>query len=56
MNCISQIDVGCKLGISRINVMAYADDMILLSPSDKETGVMSLLPEVLSFYSENLTL
>ena len=34
-DCISQIDVGCKLGISRINVMAYADDMILLSPSVK---------------------
>ena len=35
LECISQIDVGCKLRISRINVMAYADDMILLSPSVK---------------------
>ena len=33
LECISHIDVGCKLRIRMINVMAYADDMILLSPS-----------------------
>ena len=40
LECISQIDVGCKLGISRINVMAYADDMILLSPSVKSLQLL----------------
>ena len=41
LDCISQIiDVGCKLEISRINVMAYADDMILLSPSVKSLQLL----------------
>ena len=28
---ISNLKVGCKIGINRINIIAYADDMILMA-------------------------
>ena len=31
---ISNLKVGCKIGINKINIFAYADDMILMAPSD----------------------
>ena len=31
LNDISLLQVGCKLGLSRMNVLAYADDMVLLA-------------------------
>ena len=32
---LSHLNLGCKLGINTVNIMAYADDIILLSPSVK---------------------
>ena len=29
---ISNLKVGCKIGINKINIIAYADDMILMAP------------------------
>ena len=33
LTSISQLDVGCKLGINVMNVQAYADDIVLMAPS-----------------------
>ena len=33
LDAISNLKVGCKIGINRINIIAYADDMILMAPS-----------------------
>ena len=33
MNNISSMNVGCNLGILKSNIIAYADDIVLLSPS-----------------------
>ena len=32
---ISELDIGCRMGILRSNIIAYADDLVLLSPSAK---------------------
>ena len=46
---ISELDAGCKLGILKSNVIAYADDIVLLSPS--ATGLQKLIDAA---YSEAL--
>ena len=28
-----EVPVGCKLGLAKVNVQAYADDIVLLSPT-----------------------
>ena len=33
LNEISNMKYGCKLGITSANIIAYADDIVLLSPS-----------------------
>ena len=30
---LSHLNLGCKIGINTVNIMAYADDIILLSSS-----------------------
>ena len=30
---INKVNVGCRLGITKVNIQAYADDMVLLSPT-----------------------
>ena len=51
INDISSMDIGCKLGISCINILTYADDIVLLSNSAEtlnkkyikfETNIMNL--------------
>ena len=32
---ISELDIGCRMGVLRSNIIAYADDIVLLSPSAK---------------------
>ena len=46
---ISELDLGCRLGILRSNIIAYADDLVLLSPSAK--GLQELIDKA---YSEAL--
>ena len=36
INEISSLQVGCKLGLSRINIIAYADDMVLMANSEND--------------------
>ena len=38
---ISSVGTGCFLGINKINILAYADDLVLLSPTS--TGLQVLL-------------
>ena len=33
LNRISDMNVGCKIGVVNVNVIAYADDIVLLAPS-----------------------
>ena len=33
LKSLAELCVGCKLGINDMNIQAYADDMVLLSPS-----------------------
>ena len=35
LNKISNLDEGCMIGLSRINILAYADDMVLLANDHK---------------------
>ena len=41
LTSISKTQVGCKLGLSLLSVQAYADDMILMSPTS--SGLQRLL-------------
>ena len=41
---VSKINIGCKLGVIQSNIVAYADDIVLLAPT--RDGVKSLLSEV----------
>ena len=42
---ISKLKIGCKLGIQAANIIAYADDIVLLAPTTK--GLQSLLDETI---------
>ena len=44
ISSISKINVGCKLGILNSNIIAYADDLVLLAPSMK--SLQHLINEV----------
>ena len=44
LNELSDLGIGCKLGIQCSNVIAYADDLVLLAPS--ATSLQSLLNNV----------
>ena len=33
MSEVNKVNVGCRLGITKVNIQAYADDMVLLSPT-----------------------
>ena len=37
---ISNLKVGCMLGITRINVLAYADDLVLIACSRFEMDIL----------------
>ena len=41
LTSISQLGVGCKLGINVMNVQAYADDIVLMAPS--ASGLQKIL-------------
>ena len=32
-SCIISEDIGCRIGVNKFNVLAYADDIVLISPS-----------------------
>ena len=40
LNDISNMEVGCSLGMHRVNVIAYADDLFLLAPTIKDLGII----------------
>ena len=44
---ISRLGTGCFLGINKINILAYADDLVLLSPTS--SGLQVLLNKIESF-------
>ena len=33
LKCVFKEDVGCRIGINKFNILAYADDIVLMSPS-----------------------
>ena len=37
---IASLDIGCMLGITRINVLVYADDIVLMVASLEEMGAL----------------
>ena len=37
---INSLDIGCKLGISRINIIVYADDIVLLADSKHNLEIL----------------
>ena len=49
MNNISSMNVGCNLGLLKSNIIAYADDIVLLSPS------LGGLQRIVDRFIENLT-
>ena len=51
---ISKTQVGCKLGLSLLSVQAYADDMILMSPTS--SGLQRLLNVTSRLLDEGLVL
>ena len=30
---MKDLNIGCRMGISKVNIQAYADDLVLLSPT-----------------------
>ena len=42
---INKVNVGCRLGITKVNIQAYADDMALLSPT--ASGLQKLMSRML---------
>ena len=38
---VDKVNVGCRLGITKVNIQAYADDMVLLSPT--ASGLQKLM-------------
>ena len=38
---INKVNVGCRLGITKVNIQAYADDKVLLSPT--ASGLQKLM-------------
>ena len=47
---ISSMNVGCRLGIKRVNVQSYADDIVLISPS---VAALQLLLDKISELIDN---
>ena len=46
---ISSVGTGCFTGINKINILAYADDLVLLTRSPTSTGLQVLLNKIESF-------
>lgn len=44
LNCVTTMNVGCKLGLKMNNIQAYADDIVLLAPT--ASGLQILLNRV----------
>ena len=38
LNKVSDLEVGCMIGLSRVNILSYADDMVLLASDRKSLG------------------
>ena len=38
---MKDLNIGCRMGISKVNVQAYADDLVLLSPTS--SGLKKLI-------------
>ena len=49
---LSHLNLGCKLGINTVNIMAYADDIILLSPSVK--SLQFLIDKISELFNDHL--
>ena len=37
---MTQLNVGCKLGLLQSNIIAYADDIVLLAPSSASLQIL----------------
>ena len=48
---VSKIKIGCTLGLNRVNIQAYADDIVLLAPS--ASGLQRLLNTVGCLFNES---
>ena len=51
LETIGNLDIGCQLGINYMNVQAYADDIVLLSPT--ASGLRSLLENASSLITDS---
>ena len=49
---LSHLNLGCKLEINMVNIMAYADDIILLSPSVK--SLQFLIDKISELFNDHL--
>ena len=47
---ISDMDVGCNYGFTRCNIIAYADDLVLLAPSIMDTECFYLKLQYVKLY------
>ena len=52
IECLSHLNLGCKIGINTVNIMAYADDIILLSPSVK--SLQFLIDKISELFNDHL--
>ena len=50
LNTISTSGIGCKLGYSQVNILCYADDIILLAPSSK--GLQIIVDKLECYFTE----
>ena len=48
LNTINKLNVGCKLGVTNLNIMAYADDMVLLANN------LSSLDNIFEIFIDNV--
>ena len=49
---LSHLNVGCKIGVNTVNIMAYADDIILLSPYVK--SLQFLIDKISELFNDYL--
>ena len=51
LKVVSDMPYSCKLGINKINVQAYADDIVVLSPTS--TGLQKILQKLHDLLSQH---
>ena len=51
LNEISGINIGCRVGLNVVNIQAYADDIVILSPSI--VGMQILLDKINILFNDH---